>query len=632
MTVPSVLSRVQYNGNGVTTAFTFASRVLDASHLTVITLDTTNPLATPITKTLTTDYTVSGVGGTSCAINFLVAPATGILVTILRNVPLTQTTDYTDNDPFPAQSHEDALDKLTMIEQQQNDQIDRALKFPSTASVTLVPVLPAAPEDGYAIVWDGVLGAMKNGASLADITSASATAVAAAATATTQAGIATTKAGLTAADVITTHADVVSTHADVVTANAAAAACVVAVAAVANEWLFATSTTMADPGTGNMRFNNATLASVTNIAISALSGDSGNPNLRTYIQTWDDSSHSPRGIIRIEKNSTNFILLGVNGALTDNTTWLQIPVTVISVVGSFSAADITFVGFTPYGNDGSVTSVGLSMPAEFNVTNSPVIGSNTLAVSKATQNANLVYAGPVSGGAAAPAFRALVAADIPVVGFQPHITVFTSSGTFTTSANITTSTVFKIIVTGGGGGSGGVSTSGRISGGGGSGATAIYYITGLTPSTGYTIVVGAGGTAGANTGGNGGNGGDSTIVVGATTVTGGGGLGGTGQSATTPAVPGGAGGTATNGTINISGGAGFPGAVSAEGGNQYLGGNGGSSYWGGGGLGAAIITASAAGAAGAAYGSGAGGSSWSSGSAVTGAIGAKGLVTVEWQE
>jgi F5/8 type C domain-containing protein len=68
-------------------------------------------------------------------------------------------------------------------------------------------------------------------------------------------------------------------------------------------------------------------------------------------------------------------------------------------------------GAAPAG--GSVTSVALSMPAEFTVAGSPVTSSGTLAVTKANETANTVWAGPSSGGAAAPAFRALVTADIP---------------------------------------------------------------------------------------------------------------------------------------------------------------------------------------------------------------------------
>ena len=62
---------------------------------------------------------------------------------------------------------------------------------------------------------------------------------------------------------------------------------------------------------------------------------------------------------------------------------------------------------------GTVTSVGLSMPSMFSVSGSPVTGSGTLTASLANQNANLIMAGPASGNAAAPTFRALVGADLP---------------------------------------------------------------------------------------------------------------------------------------------------------------------------------------------------------------------------
>jgi hypothetical protein len=72
----------------------------------------------------------------------------------------------------------------------------------------------------------------------------------------------------------------------------------------------------------------------------------------------------------------------------------------------------TFVTGQGYGL-GTVTSVGLSMPAQFTVTNSPVISSGTLTASWNNQAQNTVLAGPASGVNAAPTFRALVAADIP---------------------------------------------------------------------------------------------------------------------------------------------------------------------------------------------------------------------------
>jgi len=61
---------------------------------------------------------------------------------------------------------------------------------------------------------------------------------------------------------------------------------------------------------------------------------------------------------------------------------------------------------------GSVTSVGLSLPAMFSVTGSPVTTSGTLTASLASQTANYVFIAP-NGTAGAPTFRALVAADLP---------------------------------------------------------------------------------------------------------------------------------------------------------------------------------------------------------------------------
>lgn len=62
---------------------------------------------------------------------------------------------------------------------------------------------------------------------------------------------------------------------------------------------------------------------------------------------------------------------------------------------------------------GTVTSVGLTMPTGFTVSNTPVTSTGTLAVSfGGTVNANRVLASP-NGSNGAPSWRALVAADIP---------------------------------------------------------------------------------------------------------------------------------------------------------------------------------------------------------------------------
>lgn len=69
------------------------------------------------------------------------------------------------------------------------------------------------------------------------------------------------------------------------------------------------------------------------------------------------------------------------------------------------------------GGGGTVTSVGLALPVSvFTVSGSPVTTTGTLTGTFTTQAANTVFAGPTSGGAATPTFRALVAGDIPSLG------------------------------------------------------------------------------------------------------------------------------------------------------------------------------------------------------------------------
>jgi hypothetical protein len=62
----------------------------------------------------------------------------------------------------------------------------------------------------------------------------------------------------------------------------------------------------------------------------------------------------------------------------------------------------------------SVTSVAVAVPARQSVSGSPITGSGTITISDNTQSANLVFSGPSSGSAAAPTFRSLVAADLPL--------------------------------------------------------------------------------------------------------------------------------------------------------------------------------------------------------------------------
>lgn len=134
MTVSTTSSKVSYAGNGSTTAFAVGFYFLASADLKV-TLRAAD--GTETVKTLSTHYTVSGAGNPSGGtVTMLTAPASGQTLVVSRNAPLTQVVDYQPNDPFPANTHEQALDKLTMITQQIQEQVDRSVKTSISDTIT----------------------------------------------------------------------------------------------------------------------------------------------------------------------------------------------------------------------------------------------------------------------------------------------------------------------------------------------------------------------------------------------------------------------------------------------------------------------------------------------------------------
>lgn len=129
-------------------------------------------------------------------------------------------------------------------------------------------------------------------------------------------------------------------------------------------------------------------------SISAIAGPGAYLTLSTTQSVSGDKTFS--GAVSLGSNATATTQAG-----SDNSTKLATTAfvkTAISTLGS-----------------GTVTSVGLSLPNIFSVTGSPVTTSGTLTASLANQDANTVFAGPGTGAAASPTFRALVAADIPTL-------------------------------------------------------------------------------------------------------------------------------------------------------------------------------------------------------------------------
>lgn len=111
-------------GNGVTTVFPYTFKILAEADI-LVTVD-------GVTKTLTTDYSVSGVGNDAGGnVTFVSAPAGGTVVVLRRDMTIERTTDYQENGDLPAATLDDDIDRVVMIEQQINADITRSLKMPA---------------------------------------------------------------------------------------------------------------------------------------------------------------------------------------------------------------------------------------------------------------------------------------------------------------------------------------------------------------------------------------------------------------------------------------------------------------------------------------------------------------------
>jgi hypothetical protein len=154
MTVSSTTNKVSYSGNGSTTVFAYTFKIFADGDLDVYIRSSTG---TETLQTITTNYTVSNAGEESGGnVTFVTAPASGETVVIQRKLDLTQGTDYVENDPFPAESHEEALDRLTFITQQMQEEIDRSIKASVTNTISSTEfAISAADRANKIFAFDG---------------------------------------------------------------------------------------------------------------------------------------------------------------------------------------------------------------------------------------------------------------------------------------------------------------------------------------------------------------------------------------------------------------------------------------------------------------------------------------------
>jgi hypothetical protein len=146
MTVSSTTVKNSYSGNGSNDTFVYGFKIFANTDIQVIIRSSTG---TETTKTITTHYTVTGVGDASGGnVVFTTGniPTASETVVLIRNVPQTQAIDYIANDPFPAETHEEGLDRATMTTQQVQEELNRSIKLSRTNTMTSTEFTVGATE------------------------------------------------------------------------------------------------------------------------------------------------------------------------------------------------------------------------------------------------------------------------------------------------------------------------------------------------------------------------------------------------------------------------------------------------------------------------------------------------------
>jgi len=328
MTVSSTTTSVSYTGNGSTTSFavsfpfqgTGASAELEVIERTIAT-------GAEATKSYSTHYTVTGGNGSTGAVVAGSAPADTVQWHIRRKTTQTQTTDYVANDPFPAETHETALDRSMMVAQEQQSDIDKSVSFPDTYTGGASSKLPE-PSASKLLGWNSDADALEN-------TTGRVSSVTVSNVATSSGAPGTATASFTA-----------STGALALGIPVGQTGMMGGVS-----MQYSTTTTDSDPGAGFIRLNNTSLNSAT---IMYVDDSDGTTDISAWVQSWDDAtSGSTKGYITIAGNpnpASPMVIFKVTGAVTDASGYTKVPVSYVAGSTSMSNSAEISIAFSPSGD------------------------------------------------------------------------------------------------------------------------------------------------------------------------------------------------------------------------------------------------------------------------------------------
>lgn len=153
MPVTSATPVKSHTGNGVTTVFPYDFRILKNTDLKV-TVD-------GVTKTLTTDYTVSGVGDSGGGnVTFVSAPANGAAIVLEGNASYDRTTDYQRGGGFDEETVDNDFDRTVILIKQLKAILDRVPQLKAGLPLTQ-PALPDPVSQRF-LRWKSDLSGLEN--------------------------------------------------------------------------------------------------------------------------------------------------------------------------------------------------------------------------------------------------------------------------------------------------------------------------------------------------------------------------------------------------------------------------------------------------------------------------------------
>jgi len=296
MTISSTTLRNSYSGNGSTTAFAYTFPINSTSEISVIERSATGTETVKSEGSGSTNYSIVDNGASGGTVTMVTAPASGTTLVLLRNTTLTQETDYVANDPFPAETHEDALDKLQMQTQELQEELDRSFKVSKTNTITSAEFTTSATDRA-----SKTLGFDSDGN-------------------------------------LTTVNDFLPAGGD------------------SAQFTYSTTTTDSDPGSGIIRFNNTTLSSATIAYVDDL--EENGTDVSAWVQSFDDvtGNATNRGRIRVTKANTLDVwhVWKISGAVTDDSGYTKLALTYIDGAGALADEDKVFLSFSASGEDGAI--------------------------------------------------------------------------------------------------------------------------------------------------------------------------------------------------------------------------------------------------------------------------------------